>query len=489
MQKNSILFLVIIWTVLIGFSFAWNRHMIVQNNHDLALYKSQSFFNQILITRFWNSAHGGVYVPVTELTEPNPYLKDSLRDLTATNGMKLTKVNPAFMTRQISELNHKKDDIRFHITSLKPLRPANDADLWEKSVLARFEAGEKEVFELINHQDRNEFRYMAPLKVEESCLTCHAEQGYKLGEVRGGISVSFPSEIYTASQNNAIVYILFIHIAAYILGLSGLMAYNRMSGRLYSIIAEKNIHLEKDRILLKDTNAALSKTLAEKDKFFSIIAHDLKSPFYGLIGLSDMLTENINNEKYEDIKKYAGYISRNVRKTYDLTVNLLEWSQAQTGGMAFNPETFDINLLTKEITEFFYSAAHQKEISIIKEMSGQARVFADRAMISAAIRNLISNALKFTGRGGKIVVSVLQKDKEILISVKDNGIGMSKKTLQDLFQIDKEVSRPGTEDEPSTGLGLILCKEFVEKNSGKIQVESKENLGSTFSFSLPAVKT
>jgi len=488
MRKNSILILIIIWTAVIALSFVWNRHVIVKNNQELALKKSQSFFNQILITRYWNSSHGGVYVPVTEETQPNPYLDDSLRDLTATNGMKLTKINPAYMTRQIAEINQIKDDIKFHITSLKPIRPANEADPWEKVALQLFEDGETEIFERVRNQNEEEFRYMAPLKVEESCLACHAHQGYKLGETRGGISISFPSKIYTASQNKAITYMFFIHLMAYSLGLSGMFAYNKMSTKLYSIIAEKNARLEKDRILLKESNKALTQTIAEKDKFFSIVAHDLKSPFYGLVGLSDVLVEKINEKDFKDTEKFAGFISDSAKKTFDLTVNLLDWAQAQTGGMAFNPELLNIGLLIKEAVEVFKSNANQKQISLKTNIPEKVLVNADKAMINAAVRNLISNAVKFTKKGGEIFVSVETKGNEVFVSVQDNGIGMSESMQKDLFQIDKEISRPGTENEPSTGLGLFLVKEFVEKNGGTIMVKSKEGHGSKFSFNLPEAK-
>lgn len=153
-------------------------------------------FRMIELTRLWNAEHGGVYVPVTPDTQPNPYLKHPRRDLSTQDGQQLTMVNPAFMTRQIAEIAEKTDGVHFHITSLKPIRPANAADAWEVSALQAFEAGQaKDRLELIRTPDRVYHRFMAPLYVQQACLNCHAEQGYRLGDVRGGISIDMPADV------------------------------------------------------------------------------------------------------------------------------------------------------------------------------------------------------------------------------------------------------------------------------------------------------
>ncbi len=163
----------------------------VQLHKQLAVFTARSFFQEIVVTRRWNAMHGGVFVPVTEETQPNPYLQDPLREVTTTEGLKLTKINPAYMTRMISELLEKDAIVQFHITSLKPLTPGNTPDAWERTALEAFEEGASEVFSLEGPENKKTFRYISALKTEESCLKCHAKQGYKLGDVRGGISVSF----------------------------------------------------------------------------------------------------------------------------------------------------------------------------------------------------------------------------------------------------------------------------------------------------------
>ena len=161
----------------------------------LARERGSVLFRLVELTRDWNAQHGGVYVPVTEETQPNPYLNHPRRDLVTTDGQRLTMINPAFMTRQIAEIAEKADGVKFHITSLKPIRPANAADDWETKGLQAFATGQKhEILSLLDTESGLAHRYMAPLYVKEACLACHADQGYKLGDVRGGISISMPAQ-------------------------------------------------------------------------------------------------------------------------------------------------------------------------------------------------------------------------------------------------------------------------------------------------------
>ncbi len=169
------------------------RH-IDENIEALARERGAVLFRLVELTRDWNAKHGGVYVPVTEATQPNPYLKHPRRDLTTVDGLQLTMVNPAFMTRQIAELAEQMDGVRYHITSLNPIRPANAPDAWEAESLKAFEAGRPEVLELQVDQGGPRHRYMAPLLVKQPCLKCHAEQGYRVGDIRGGISIAMPAE-------------------------------------------------------------------------------------------------------------------------------------------------------------------------------------------------------------------------------------------------------------------------------------------------------
>ncbi|MFC1725522.1 DUF3365 domain-containing protein [candidate division KSB1 bacterium] len=185
-------------------------------NKNLAVMMGRTFFKEIVVTRRWNANHGGVYIPVGEKIKPNPYLEDPLRDITTTEGMKLTKINPAYMTRLISEILTVSDGVKFHITSLNPIRPDNKPDEWEKTYLENFEKGIIEEHGIFETGKAREFRYMAPLKTEVSCLKCHAKQGYKAGDIRGGISVTFSLAPFDEEISSSKTLIYSIHAFFYI---------------------------------------------------------------------------------------------------------------------------------------------------------------------------------------------------------------------------------------------------------------------------------
>ncbi|MBA4392977.1 MAG: diguanylate cyclase [Desulfobacca sp.] len=191
-MKKNILSITLIWIILVGTSFFWNYSNAKKEQQSVVFQAARSFFDQVLVSRSWNAAHGGVYVPVTKDTQPNPYLEDPQRDIKVKEDLTLTKVNPAFMTRQIAEIAVKQKGIRFHITSLNPIRPENKPTPREARALRAFETGLPEIGEIVKHEPKDYFFYMAPLKTEKSCLSCHAKQGYKEGDIQGGISVSLP---------------------------------------------------------------------------------------------------------------------------------------------------------------------------------------------------------------------------------------------------------------------------------------------------------
>ncbi len=197
------------------------------------------------------------------------------------------------------------------------------------------------------------------------------------------------------------------------------------------------------------------------------------------------MTRQIEEKDYEGLEKYAGIIQNSSQQAMDLLMNLLEWSRSQTGRMDFSPVSVRISLLIEQATELFTTTAYEKSITIYTEVPASLTVKADKAMINTILRNLLSNAIKYTNTGGEVVISASQKSNESLISVSDNGIGIKQNVIDKLFRIDENHSTMGTNNELGTGLGLILCKEFVEKHGGKIWVESELGKGSCFSFTIP----
>ncbi|MBN1650057.1 MAG: hybrid sensor histidine kinase/response regulator [Bacteroidales bacterium] len=236
---------------------------------------------------------------------------------------------------------------------------------------------------------------------------------------------------------------------------------------------------------LKNQNKELKKINAEKDKFFSIIAHDLKGPFSSILGFSDLLVEDTKSADSADVQHYAKIIQLSAKRAMDLLSNLMEWSQSQTGRMVFNPVILDLHKLINELLILFSSIAANKFITLFKDIPDNISVYADYSMFNTILRNLVSNAIKFSDSGGIIKITAREDHSNITIKVSDDGVGIPKKALDKLFQIDSDYTTPGTQNEKGTGLGLILCKEFVEKHGGKIWVESEEGKGSNFTFTIP----
>lgn len=239
---------------------------------------------------------------------------------------------------------------------------------------------------------------------------------------------------------------------------------------------------------LLESKARLSEANATKDRFFSIIGHDLKSPFNSILGFSEILVEQINNKDYDNIEKYAGIIHDSSNLAMNLLANLLEWSQTQTGRIEFNPEHFEFVTKINEVIELLNDSAQQKSIIIISKLSHDIPFVADKAMVKTVLRNLISNAIKFTNPGGEIIISTEQNENELIVSVSDNGVGLKKEHIDKLFRIDYSYSTVGTNEETGTGLGLLICKEFIDMHDGKIWAENNEVNGCTFKFSLPLSK-
>lgn len=233
---------------------------------------------------------------------------------------------------------------------------------------------------------------------------------------------------------------------------------------------------------IKETNTELEKQIATKNKFFSIISHDLRNPFTVLVGFTELLLKHHKDYKNDEREKIIKTIFSTSEKTYQLLDDLLSWARTQTNTIPINPTKFDLKAVLDENISF--SNAGLKEIEITKDYSTEW-VFADVAMVNTIVRNLLSNAIKFTPRGGKVTIKVKKDGSMVNISFIDTGVGIAEDKIKMFFKIDKSFSTKGTENEAGTGLGLLMCAEFVAKNNGEIKVESKLNEGSIFTFTLP----
>jgi PAS domain S-box-containing protein len=226
-----------------------------------------------------------------------------------------------------------------------------------------------------------------------------------------------------------------------------------------------------------------------KDKFFSIIAHDLRSPFTTFLGFTEVLDEEIDTLPKDELKTIVSYMRNSAINLYQLLENLLEWSLLHREITRFEPESVQLSQLVLNCTTTISDSAKLKGIDLQYEIPDNLKVIADIHMLQTIIRNLLSNAVKFTAAGGSVQISAFTSEEHfVTISVKDTGIGIHAGLLQKIFLFDENNKTKGTEGELSTGLGLILCKEFVEKHGGKIWIESEEGKGSTFYFTIGSSK-
>ncbi len=235
-MKKIIFIVSVVWVALVGISFLWAFSTAKKEHENIAFQTARSFFDQIVLTREWNAFHGGVYVPVTKSTQPNPYLDVPLREIKVNRKLTLTKINPAFMTRQIAEIASKYKGVHFHITSLSPIRPENRPTAREKKALQAFEKGKSEIGEYTGKGSDSSFFYMAPLIAKKVCLQCHARHGYKEGDIRGGISVTLP-----VPAKESLMALIIGHIGIGLAGLFGIVIFGRRLNSAYETIRQQSV--------------------------------------------------------------------------------------------------------------------------------------------------------------------------------------------------------------------------------------------------------
>ncbi|MCX7998032.1 MAG: hybrid sensor histidine kinase/response regulator [Leptospiraceae bacterium] len=236
---------------------------------------------------------------------------------------------------------------------------------------------------------------------------------------------------------------------------------------------------------LEEKNHELTQLNSMKNKFFSIIAHDIKNPFSGILGISEILYEDFHTYSIEEVKEMIGQLHSASKKCYKLLENLLSWANSQLNNIKINPAQHNLLNHVKETVELFKTQAENKKIQIQYSIEPSLTYYADKNLIDTVLRNLINNAIKFTPQNGEVQIFARPISDKIEIQVSDTGIGIPKEIQQQLFQVGAKVTRKGTEKEDGTGLGLILCYEFIQKSKGKIRVESEVGKGSHFFIELP----
>ncbi len=246
-----------------------------------------------------------------------------------------------------------------------------------------------------------------------------------------------------------------------------------------------HLELRKSHQALELANERLREINASKDKFFSIIAHDLRAPFHGILGFSEVLETEIEELDQKGIQDIASYLRSTAHATFRLLENLLQWAMSEGGALVHRPQEVQVEQVFQIIFEVLGAMAQKKNIILHSDVSPEVHCFVDLNMMTSVLQNLCSNALKFTRNGGHVYLSAHQSGNEVHIKVRDTGIGMTESQIQDFFSRQQPRSIKGTDGEKGTGLGLLLCRQFVEKNNGKMVIESVMDEGTTFTITLP----
>jgi len=288
----------------------WGVRQGFKQTTDVLTHQARSFFQLIVTARAWNAIHGGVYVPVTETTQPNPYLDDPNRDLMTDKNLALTKINPAYMTKQIGEIASEKDDVGFHITSDRPVNPENAADPWEAATLNLFSPQYQEHNELIESETgKKVFRYMAPLWVEQECLQCHAKQGYRVGDMIGGISVSIAADPIIDSQNDHIWVMTLAYLGIWVLVLLGFTLGVTRLGKERKRVGEIVIQLQKAIFEVKTLSGLLPicsscKKIRDDKGYWNQIENYISE--HSEAGFTHSLCPDCEKRLYSDQQWYKG---------------------------------------------------------------------------------------------------------------------------------------------------------------------------------------
>ena len=482
-----------LWGAIVGLFLHSHLVNLQKQAMEVAEEGARNMFRMVVLTRAWNARHGGVYVPVTDQIQPNPYLDHPRRDLVTTDGLRLTMINPAFMTRLISEEALQESGVQFHITSLNPIRPDNAPDSWEKQALARFESGTKDVAELIGGEagQGRTLRYMAPLIVKPPCMVCHGKQGYRVGDIRGGISVQVPYEPVVEAMRPAIRLGWISHITVFVLlalvggGLLEMLR-RRWLGMKHAIcnLEEAQTALSESNTALREARDGAEAANVAKSAFLANMSHELRTPLNAISGMSYLIRrEGLSPGQADKMDK----LESASKDLLGLIERILHISKIEAGKFSLDESRFSFNELIKECLNQFAEEAREKGLLLESALPAMPEVMVgDPEAIRRILMNYLGNAIKFTESGSVTLRVSVQEDSDVdmllRIEVQDSGIGMTDEQISRLFGTFEQADNSNTRKYGGLGLGLALNRRLAQLMGGDVGVESQSGQGSTFWF-------
>lgn len=471
--KAGVLFAVA-WTAVCVLFIIWFLRRENQRIRDDACINATVQMQRDILFRDWIAWHGGVYVPRTPATPPNPYLTTPERDVTTISGKQLTLVNPAYMNRQLLEFQKKNPELySTRLTSLNPLRPENAPEPWERRALEAMQSGSKN-FSAVEEIDGKSFLcVMLPLWTQQDCLKCHGSQGYKEGDLRGGMSTKISMAPISEMSAKRKMETWPLLIALWMLGLVG--------------IACRSVALHRTQTELHRAKESAVACERVKSDFLANLSHEVRTPMNGVVGLTDMLMGTVLDERQ---KKYVRTIQNCGRSLQILLDDVLDIAELDAGAITLHQDEIHLHEMLDELKLMFQPLAESKGLSIATTIQEgiPPSVYEDRVRLRQILVNLVGNALKFTHQGGvgiHILTQKREEHQELIWEIRDTGIGMESSVLDKIFHPFSRAAYQSSRHYEGVGLGLTIAQRLTEKMGGKISVESSVGSGSVFRVVLP----
>ncbi|MFI3185209.1 MAG: DUF3365 domain-containing protein [Methylococcaceae bacterium] len=498
LRRRALPFLLLVITLLMAASLAVRINGVEKHSLEVATEGARNIYRMIVLTRQWNAELGPLYVFASEKTPPNHYLEHPQRDLELADRRKLTMLNPAYMTRQIAELAQKdtQSHLRLHITSLAPLRPENSPDAWEAAALKRFEQGQQEFSSIEQQQGASYLRYMAPLLVNQACLSCHAKQGYKLGDVRGGISVSLQLQAIEQGMHNEIRETLVTHGLSY--GLLILISWG-----LIELLARRWRALDDTIATLQVTRNELVETekMASLGRLVAGFAHELNTPVgvaVGAISYGDQtlntLTVLLGQEEVTEqeltcqldyLKESHQLALANLRRAADL---VQRFKRSSIDRSSQQMREYNLAELTQDVLTTLQNNLKRTAVRVEVDCPDDLKLYGTPGLLEQVLTNLITNSIAHGfdngSRPGKILIKARRSETErLMLDFQDDGIGMTDETRHQAFEPFFTTQRGNG----GSGLGLYVIYNIItQQMHGTIQIISKPGTGAQFHIDCPA---